>query len=246
MTARSILAGVAPADGSVDVPLVLAPYEARLIVIGTCRPAPRCPCRANSKRDAARFGWQLVVTMAEANDTPLNPGRPRQQFFKGIAEYRKSFDLTGTPPQGGACILTRQRRRNRPCQFERHRLRLPRLDAVVWDVTDSIKPSDNMLVIQVQSRRQAVAASGRRPAARRIRRGAGRAGGSGGQVAQVAPACRPKPRFLAAVEVRLNRRPHGLLDGVLISAQNRRAIGHGKFAGAASSVAVRRQPSPSR
>lgn len=179
------LAGVAPADGSVDVPLVLAPYEARLIVIGTLPPgaALPLPARTASETLLALDGNWSVTMGQKPTDTPLKSWQALgNNSFKGIAEYRKSFDLTGTPPQGRRMYLDL----GNVGEIAHVNLNGTDYDSrgwtpFVWDVTDSIKPSDNMLVIQVQVPAPSGRGFGPPPgSAAGSGRGAGRAGGSGG------------------------------------------------------------------
>jgi hypothetical protein len=148
------LTGVATAGGSVDVPLVLAPHEARLIVIGPLPSGaglPRSTLAASQTLLALDGNWSVMLGQKQA-DTPLKSWQELgNTSFTGIAEYRKSFDLSASPPQGRRVYLDL----GNVSEVAHVRVNGTDYDTrgwtpFVWDVTNSIKPGANTLEIQVQ------------------------------------------------------------------------------------------------
>jgi len=147
------LAGVAPTAGHVDVPLTLAPHEARFVVIG---PVP--PGVAPSVVPAAKLSplveldgdWTVKVGDKEAT-TPLETWEKLGvKDFLGIADYRREFtapvvasghrvflDL-GMVHEVAAVRLNGVEFPARPWPPDR------------WDVTAALKPGANVLEVQVQ------------------------------------------------------------------------------------------------
>jgi len=148
------LAGVAKAEGSVAVPLALAPYEGRFIVIG---PLPTVAAQAwptlvgNQTLVALDGNWSVALGGAPT-DTQLKPWQDLgAASFSGTAEYRKTFTAPASLPQGQRVYLDLGNVR------EVAHVRLNGTDFAaqgwppyVWDVTGAVKSGDNTLEVQVQ------------------------------------------------------------------------------------------------
>jgi hypothetical protein len=172
------LAGVAPAQGSVDVPLVLAPHESKFVVIGTLPPGAGqpLPTLASSQTLQALDGnWS--ITLGETHlDSPLKSWQELGGgTFNGIAQYSKTFDVKA-PVAGQRIYLDL----GNASEIAHIKLNGKDFDsrawpAYVWDVTDSIKTGTNTLEVEVQ-----VPAAGGRGPGGGARAGAGRGAGAGG------------------------------------------------------------------
>jgi hypothetical protein len=148
------LAGVGAANGSVDVPLVLAPHEARFIVIGAL-PAGAgqpFPTRLDSQTMLALDGNWSVTLGDKQLDTPLKSWQALGTTgFNGVAEYHKSFTAPATLPQGERIYLDL----GNVGEVAHVSLNGKDFDSLawtpfVWDVTDAVKAGDNALVVDVQ------------------------------------------------------------------------------------------------
>lgn len=148
------LADVAPATGTIDVPLALGPQEARFIVIG---PAPSImgapiPTWGSATPFAALAGdWDL--TLGEKHLTaPLTSWKDLgAASYAGVAVYRHSFDAPAPLPSGQHIYLDL----GYVHEFARVVLNGTVLEArgwppYVWDVTDAVKAGANALEVDVQ------------------------------------------------------------------------------------------------
>jgi hypothetical protein len=199
------MAGVASAEGTVDVPMNLAPHEARMVVIGPLPASAGNPfpaLAANQTLVALDGDWSVTLDQKQTTQS-LGP-----VTFNGIAEYRKTF-MCDVPAQGQRLYLDL----GNVGEIAKVSLNGKDFDArgwtpFVWEVTDAIKSGDNSLVVQVQ----VPATTGRgfgggAGGARGARGGRGR-GGAASQPAQGAVASAAVP---AAA--------HGLLGPVRLVAQ---------------------------
>jgi hypothetical protein len=192
------LTGVAAANGTVNVPLVLGPQESRFIVVGPL-PAGAAPA------STSLIGAQNVVALdgnwsIALDGTPLNsPLKSWRDLgagtFTGIADYNKTFAAPASLPPGKRLYLDLgEVREAAQAKLNGIDLGVKCWPSYVWDVTDAIKPGDNTLEVQVQVLPEggrggggggAPAAGGRAPA------GGGGAAGPGANPAPGAAAGAP-------------------------------------------------------
>jgi hypothetical protein len=148
------LSGVAPAAGSVDVPLQLGPYEARFIVIGPApgAMAPAVPSLPNAAV-VAGLTADWAVTQGDKHLTSqlkswedLGLGGP-----DAAATYHQDFVVPGALPPGRRLYLDL----GNVHEFASISLNGKDMEArgwppYVWDVTDVIKGGANTLDVRVQ------------------------------------------------------------------------------------------------
>jgi hypothetical protein len=148
------LAGVTPGTGHVTLPLVLAPQEARLIVLGPL-PAEAGPAWPTSIPDQTLAGldgdWSVKLGEKQA-DTPLRSWQDLGSgSFAGTAEYRKTFapPVSGTPGQriyldlGNVGEIAR-------IQLNGKKFEARGWPPYLWDVTEALQPGINTLEVLVQ------------------------------------------------------------------------------------------------
>jgi hypothetical protein len=148
------LAGVAPADGRVEIPLTLGPQEARFIVIGP--PPPGLGAAVPTVSSAQTFvdlddGW--TVTLGEKHlTTPLKSWQELGfASFTGTAVYQREFDVPASPPPRQRIFVDL----GNVYEIARIRLNGAELEArawppYLWDVTDLLKVGANVLQVEVQ------------------------------------------------------------------------------------------------
>jgi hypothetical protein len=167
------LAGVAPAGGSVAVPLSLESQETRFIVIGPLPPGASAAAPTLSTGEAiAVLDGPWSVTLGEKQlTTPLKSWEEMGvTAFTGTAVYKLEFTVAAALPQGKRVYLDL----GNVHEDARAQLNGAQLDALswppyLWDVTQAIKTGANTLEVQVR-----LASPGND-------RGGGGAGGAGGR-----------------------------------------------------------------
>jgi hypothetical protein len=191
---HAMAAAVAEND-SVRFPLVLGPYEAKLVVVGPLPAgvaAPEPSFAAGDTLTELGGDWTLDLNGKQVT-TPLKSwqdlGAPS---FAGPATYRKQF--TATAPAGKRVFLEIADVRDyakvklNGKDFEGHAWQPYR-----WDVTSALKAGSNDLEIQVNATPAGRGGPGSPPAAAPGAPPAARAGGRGGR-GQVAPSAAPANR----------------------------------------------------
>jgi len=148
------LAGVAPAQGSVAVPLSLGPQEARFLVIGPLPPGAGDPFPSVSASEpVAELGGDWSVTLGDRPlTTALKPWRELAgATFAGTADYKRDFTAPAPLPSGKRIYLDL----GNVHEIARVRLNGKELEArawppYVWDVTGAVVPGANALEVQVE------------------------------------------------------------------------------------------------
>jgi hypothetical protein len=148
------LAGAPVANGSVAVPLNLEPWEGRFVVIGSLPANARKPWPALSADQViASIDGNWSVTLGDKQlDTPLKSWQDLgSDSFTGIAQYHKTFTAPATLPAGQRLYLDL----GKVNEVAHVKVNGTDLDSLgwtpyMWDVTDSIKPGDNTIDVQVQ------------------------------------------------------------------------------------------------
>ncbi|MGA3178927.1 MAG: glycosyl hydrolase [Verrucomicrobiota bacterium] len=172
------LAGVAPADGSVAVPLSLESQETRFIVIGPLPPGASGSAAVSTGQALAVLDGPWSVTLGEKQlSTPLKSWEEMGvTSFTGTAVYEQEFTIGAALPQDRSVYLDL----GNVHEEARAQLNGTPLDArswppYVWDVTQLIKSGANTLEVQVR-----MASAGEE-------RGAGGAGGRRGGAGAPSP-----------------------------------------------------------
>jgi hypothetical protein len=171
------VAGVAPANGSAEVPITLGPQGAMFIVIGPLATGAGLPLPTTTDGKALvdlDGDWSVTLD-GTPTVTPLKSWQDLGNgAFTGIALYTKTFTAPATLPLGERLYL------DLGVVNDVAHIRLNGKDfdargwpAYLWDVTDAVKPGENSLEVQVQG----VAEGGR----------GGRGGGAGAAPAAGAP-----------------------------------------------------------
>ena len=154
------MSGAAVAGDGLQVPLVLGPYEAKVIVVG---PLPRAVAEAEPSfidgKDLAVLDgdWELDLNGKQLT-TPLKAWEELgASGFAGPATYRRQFTAPATP--AGKHVYLEMGNVN---DYAKVTLNGKELGAHAWppfrwDLTSALKPGANNLVIQVN----AIAAGGR-------------------------------------------------------------------------------------
>jgi hypothetical protein len=141
------------ANGTVAVPLTLAPQESRFVVIGPLPPGAKEAFPAVTDKPLATLDGDWSITLGETK--AQSPLRPWQDLgaaaFSGTGTYQKTFTLTAAPAAGRHVYLDLGDARG----AARVRVNGKDFDArpwapFVWDVTDAVKAGDNMLDVQLQ------------------------------------------------------------------------------------------------
>jgi hypothetical protein len=174
------LAGVAPADGSVAVPLTLGPQEARFIVIGALPPGAGAPFpTVSAGQPLADLSGDWSVTLGEKQVTgPLKSWKALGAgSFAGTAHYQRDFTAPASLPAGQRVYLDL----GSVHEVAGIRLNGTNFEArgwapFIWDVTAAIKPGANTLEVLVElpvlgQQRFGGGGGGGPGAARRSRRG---------------------------------------------------------------------------
>ena len=140
------VAGVAKAAGSIDVPLVLAPHEARLIIIGSLPPdaGKPVPGLIVGKTLLDLDGdWSMALGQKQTNGPLKSWQDAGDGSFSGIAEYRKTFAAPAALQHGQLVYLDLGN------VGEVAHVRINGTDYPArgwtpfrWDVSDSIKAGD--------------------------------------------------------------------------------------------------------
>jgi hypothetical protein len=148
------VAGAVPQGDSTRVPLVLEPYEARVIVLGPLPAGAGAPQPSFVSADALMElagDWTLDMN-GKQSSTPLKSwedlGTPS---FAGPATYRKQF-VPPTAPAGKRVFLEIADVRD----YARVNLNGKQLEARAWqpyrwDVTDVLKAGSNNLEVEVRA-----------------------------------------------------------------------------------------------
>ncbi len=178
------LAGVAPAQGIVAVPLSLAAQETRFIVIGALPsgPAVSAPMVSTGQTVASLDGDWSVALGEKQLTSPLKPWTEMDAgSFNGTAVYEHEFTVASALPSGQHAYLD---------LGNVHEDARPRLNGTalavrswppyVWDVTSLIKPGANTLEVQVQAAAPAPERGGGGGGAPARRSGTGTPGQLGG------------------------------------------------------------------
>ena len=123
-----IAAAVVAQGDSVRVPLLLGPYEAKVIVVGPPSPGVAAP-------------EPPMTSATSLLDLAVEPSGPNN--------YRKQFTAPAAPAGKRLYLEIGRSARLRPHHTERQTTRRPRLAAVSLDITTALKPGANDLEIQV-------------------------------------------------------------------------------------------------
>jgi hypothetical protein len=147
------IAGAAAAQGSATIPLNLAPYESRFIVIGPLPAGAGTPMTSvTGARTLASLDGDWSIALGDRQSSGAL--KPIQDLggegFTGLAQYRKTFNAASLP-QGQRVFVDLGIVRD----IARMKINGKELDArgwapYVWDITDSVKPGDNTLEVAVQ------------------------------------------------------------------------------------------------
>ncbi len=148
------ISGVTGAGGSVHVPLLLEPYEAKVIVIGPvpASAAGQQPALSSATRLLEVGGDWTVDLNGKQMTTPLKSWEDLgMQSFSGPATYRKQFTAP-TMPAGKRVFLEIGDVRD----YARIKLNGVELEGrdwqpYRWEITKSLKPGSNDLEIQVNA-----------------------------------------------------------------------------------------------
>jgi hypothetical protein len=191
------MSGATAEVGSVKLPLVLEPYEARIVVLGPL------PAGAGEPEPSLGAGQTVVelsgdwsVTMGDRQLT--TPLRSWQDLgvasYSGAALYRKEFT---SPAVKGRVFLECDDMRD----YARVKLNGVDLDArgwrpYRWEVTKALKPGANVLEVEVRGAGGGGRAPAPPPAGVAAAPGRG-AGGRGGSAAPVVSGLLPSVRLVA-------------------------------------------------
>ena len=149
------LAGVAPAGGSVAVPLSLESQETRFLVIGALPPGAGLSAPTVSTAQAvALLDGPWSVTLGEKQlTTPLRTWEEMGvESFRGTAVYQQEFTLAAALPQGRRVYLDLGNVHEDACaQLNGTPLEARSWPPYVWDVTQWVKTGANTLQVQVRT-----------------------------------------------------------------------------------------------
>jgi hypothetical protein len=148
------LAGVAKADGSIAVPLTLAPHETRFVVIGPLPAGAGDPAPTVSlAQTVADLGGNWAITLGDKQVTSTlkswrDLGAPA---FAGRADYKQSFTAPDSLPAGKRIYLDL----GNAHEIARVTLNGTVLEArpwpsYLWDVTAAIKGGANAIEVEVE------------------------------------------------------------------------------------------------
>ena len=190
------LAGIAPASGSVAVPLALESQETRFIVIGALPPqaGASVSMSSNGKAIALLDGPWSVKLGEKQWTTPLKSWEELgDASFNGTAIYKQEFTLAAALPPGQRAYLDLGTvHEDALVQLNGAPLEARSWPPYVWDVTQLIKNGANALEVQV------------RAAAPPVDRGAGGAGARRGAAGAPSPPAGAPPAPSAAGGPRAN------------------------------------------
>ena len=198
------LAGAGPARGTATVPLVFAPHESRIIVIGppVRGAAPPAPARTSAEAIAVLEGaWSIAIGDKRTTGPLVSWQELGVGSFEGLAIYEKSFTAPAALPAGRRVFLDLGSVRE-VARVKLNQKELPALPWAphVWDVTDALQPGTNTLTVEVQ-----------------VPLGASRGfGGGGGRGARAGVTTAAAPRSIAPTGV-----PGGLAADAMLAASGR-------------------------
>jgi len=194
------IAGAAAENGSVRVPLLLEPYETKVIVVGPVPSGVGAPEPAMAPGTTlAELGgdWTLDLNGKQVT-TPLKSwqdlGTPS---FGGPATYRKQFTAPAAPTGKRLYLEIADVRDYAKVKLNGKDLEAHAFQPYRWDITSALKPGANDLEIQVYAEAGGRGPGGPPPAAAGAPGAPGAAGGRGGR-GQGAPGAAGMPSAGAA------------------------------------------------
>jgi hypothetical protein len=198
----------ATAEGdSVRFPLVLGPYEAKLVVVGPLPSGAAAPEPSLASGDTlAELGgdWTLDLNGKQLT-TPLKSwqdlGAPS---FAGPATYRKQFTAAAAPAGKRVFLEIADVREYARVKVNGKELEAHAWQPYRWDITSALKAGSNDLEIQVNATPTGRGGSGGAPPAGTAQAAAGGRGGRG------APAVPAAPRNVTSAVSRPEMRARGI------------------------------------